>query len=255
VRGTTDSAAWLLKAGHMTNTHLLKPLMAVGALGLIWSCGGDDATGPDPSPLPDPESFEETVTNPFFPLTPGSTRFYESSDGAETNTVEVLSETRTILGISTTIVHDQVFDDGELIEDTFDWYAQDSEGNVWYLGEDSKELENGQVVSTEGSWEAGVDGAQAGIVMWADPAAHIGEEYRQEFAEGEAEDVAKVVAAGESVTVPFGSFSGCIRTEDRNPLESGSTENKVYCPDVGTVLEFPVESPTERTELVDFVGP
>jgi hypothetical protein len=238
----------------MTITHSLKTL-AFGALGLIWSCGSDDPTGPDPSPLPDPGTFEESVTNPFFPLAPGTTWFYESSDGVETNTVEVLSETKTILGITATVVHDQVFADGELIEDTFDWYAQDSEGNVWYLGEDSRELENGQVVSTEGSWEAGVDGAQAGIVMWADPAAHVGEEYRQEFYEGEAEDVAKVVAVGEDVDVQFGSFSGCIRTEDRNPLESGSTENKIYCPDVGTVLEFPVGSPTERTELVNVVGP
>jgi hypothetical protein len=169
--------------------------------------------------------------------------------------VEVLSETKTILGISATVVHDQVFAEGELIEDTFDWFAQDDDGNVWYLGEDSKELENGQVVSTEGSWEAGVNGAQAGIIMWADPAAHVGQEYRQEFAEGEAEDVAKVVAVSESVTVPFGSFSGCIRTEDRNPLESGSRENKVYCPDLGTAVEFPLNSPTERTELVNVTGP
>jgi hypothetical protein len=130
-----------------------------------------------------------------------------------------------------------------------------AEGNVWYLGEDSRELENGQVVSTEGSWEAGVNGAQAGIIMWADPAAHVGEEYRQEFARGEAEDLAKVVAVGESVTVPFGSFNGCIRTEDRNPLESGAVENKLYCPEVGMTLEYPVEAPDERTELVEVTGP
>jgi hypothetical protein len=91
--------------------------------------------------------------------------------------------------------------------------------------------------------------------MWADPGAHIGEEYRQGFAEGEAEDVAKVVAVGESVTVPFGSFSGCVKTEDRNPLESGSTENKFYCPEVGITLEYPVQSPGDRTELVELTGP
>jgi hypothetical protein len=148
-----------------------------------------------------------------------------------------------------------VFTGGELTEDTFDWYAQDADGNVWYLGEDSREIENGEVVSTEGSWEAGVNGAQAGIIMWADPGAHIGEEYRQEFAEGEAEDVGKVISVGESVTVPFGSFTGCIKTEDRNLLESGSTENKLYCPDAGTVLEFPVQSSSDRTELVGLTGP
>jgi hypothetical protein len=235
-------------------THFPRSMM-VAVLGFSASCGGDNATGPDPNPLPSSDNFVETVTNTFFPLIPGTTWFYESSDGSETNTVEVLSETKTILGISATVVHDQVFAEGELIEDTFDWFAQDDDGNVWYLGEDSKELENGQVVSTEGSWEAGVNGAQAGIIMWADPAAHVGQEYRQEFAEGEAEDVAKVVAVSESVTVPFGSFSGCIRTEDRNPLESGSRENKVYCPDLGTAVEFPLNSPTERTELVNVTGP
>jgi hypothetical protein len=238
----------------MTSTGLLKTVIALWALGLTGSCS-DDPTAPDPMPLPEPGSFVATVTNPYFPLIPGTTWFYAASDGSETSTVEVLNETRTILGITATIVHDQVFTGGELTEDTFDWYAQDSDGNVWYLGEDSRELENGEVVSTEGSWEAGVNGAQAGIIMWADPGAHIGEEYRQEFAEGEAEDVGKVVSVGESVSVSNGSFTGCIKTEDRNLLESGSTENKFYCPDVGTVLEFPVQSPSDRTELVERTSP
>jgi hypothetical protein len=237
----------------MNKAHLLIAGMVAGLLA-AGGCG-DDATGPSPLPLPAPGNFVETVTNPFFPLTPGTTYHYASSDGAETTTVEVLGEKKTILGISATAVHDQVFSDGELIEDTFDWFAQDVEGNVWYLGEDSRELENGHVVSTEGSWEAGVNGAQAGIIMWADPAAHVGEEYRQEFAPGEAEDLGKVVSVGESVTVPFGSFTGCVKTEDRNPLESGSTENKFYCPEVGTTLEHPVEAPDERTELVEVTGP
>jgi hypothetical protein len=223
------------------------------ALAFAGGCG-DDSTAPTSLPLPEPGSFVETVTNPYFPLVPGTSWFYESSDGAETNTVEVLSETKNILGITATVVHDQVFADGELAEDTFDWYAQDGEGNVWYLGEDSREIENGQVVSTEGSWEAGVNGAEAGIIMWADPSAHLGEEYRQEFAAGEAEDAGKVVAVDETVTVPFGTFTGCIKTEDRNLLESGSTENKFYCPDVGIVLEHPAQAPVERTELIDATG-
>jgi hypothetical protein len=234
----------------MPSFHFLRFTPVAIALGC-----SDDTTGPASLPLPEPSSFVATVTNQYFPLIPGTTWFYESSNGSETSTVEVLSETRNILGITATVVHDQVFSDGELTEDTFDWYAQDAEGNVWYLGEDSREMDNGQVVSTEGSWEAGVNGAQAGIIMWADPAEHIGEEYRQEFAEGEAEDAGKVVSVGESVTVPFGSFSGCIKTEDRNLLESGSTENKFYCPDTGTVLEYPVQSPGERTELVELSGP
>jgi hypothetical protein len=238
----------------MANTHLLRTSGVLAALALAIGCG-DGGTGPTLGPLPEPGGFVANVTNPFFPLTPGTTHSYASTDGSETNTVEVLSEQKTILGISTTIVHDQVFTDGALTEDTFDWYAQDTAGNVWYLGEDSKEIENGQVVSSAGSWEAGVNGAQAGIIMWADPAAHIGEEYRQEFARGEAEDVAKVVAMAESVTVPFGSFSGCLKTEDRNLLEPGTVENKFYCPDVGITLEFPVQAPSDRTELVTVTGP
>jgi hypothetical protein len=238
----------------MASPHFPRSTLIVAALSLAAACG-DDSTAPTSLPLPEPASFVPTVTNQYFPLIPGTTWLYESSDGSESNTVEVLSETKDILGITATVVHDQVFTDGELTEDTFDWYAQDSDGNVWYLGEDSREMENGQVVSTEGSWEAGVNGAQAGIIMWADPGAHIGEEYRQEFAEGEAEDAGKVIAVGESVTVPFGSFTGCLKTADRNLLESGSTENKYYCPEVGTVLEHPVQSPAERTELIDVTGP
>lgn len=237
----------------MANTHLLAALGTLLGLTLASGCG-DGGTAPTLDPLPPASDFVANVTNPFFPLVPGRIHSYASADGSETNTVEVLHEKKTILGISTTIVHDQVFTGGALTEDTFDWYAQDTEGNVWYLGEDSKEIENGQVVSTAGSWEAGVNGAQAGIIMWADPAAHVGETYRQEFARGEAEDVGKVVALGESVTVPFGSFSGCLKTEDRNLLEPGTVENKFYCPDVGITLEFPVQTPSDRTELVDVLG-
>jgi hypothetical protein len=239
----------------MLRKNSLDRVCLLVALVFLSACGSDGPTGPDPTPLPEPGTFVPQVSNQFFPLTPETTHHYASSDGSETNTVEVLAATKTILGIQATIVHDQVFADGELIEDTFDWYAQDGDGNVWYLGEDSQELENGQVVSTEGSWEAGVDGAQAGIIMWADPAAHVGQEYRQEFAAGEAEDIATVVSLGESVTVPFGGFTGCIKTEDRNPLETGAVENKFYCPGVGLTLEHPVATPTDRTELVDRTGP
>jgi hypothetical protein len=238
----------------MMSSHFLTRILSVTPLLLLGSCGSDP-TGPGTIPLPEPGSFVPTVTNPYFALIPGTSWAYESSDGTETSTVEVLSETRLIQGITATIVHDQVFADGELIEDTFDWYAQDTEGNVWYLGEDSREIENGEVVSTEGSWETGVNGAQPGIIMWADPGDHLDEEYRQEFAPGEAEDVAKVVAVGESVTVPGGSFESCIKTEDRNPLEPGSTENKFYCPNVGLVLEYPIQSPSDRTELVAVTSP
>jgi hypothetical protein len=224
-------------------------------LALLVACG-DDPTGPEYDPQLDPADFDSRVTNPFFPLVPGTTFSYEgeTEEGTETVIVEVLDETRTILGITATVVRDRVFLDGELIEDTFDWFAQQNTGDVWYLGEDSKEIEDGEVVSTEGSWEAGVDGAKPGIVMWGDPAAHLNEEYRQEYYPDVAEDVATVMGLEETVEVPYGSFTGCIRTEDRNPLEPGTEEHKFYCPGVGLVLEGPTDG-SEPIALVEVGEP
>jgi hypothetical protein len=216
---------------------------------------GNNPTGPDYDPNIDAADFVASVTNPFFPLVPGATYTYEAetAEGTETIIVEVLHETKTILGITATVVHDRVYLEGELIENTFDWYAQDIDGNVWYLGEDSKEIENGQVVSTEGSWEAGVDDAKQGIIMWGDPATHLGEEYRQEFYEGEAEDWGEVIAVNQIVEVPFGRFTGCVTTADWNGIEPGVVENKSYCPGIGATLEVVVGG-DERVELVDVTG-
>lgn len=198
-----------------------------------------------------PTSWAPAVTNPFFPLVPGTRyEFAGSSDaGTELIRIEVLAAPRLVTGVSATVVHDRVYRNGGLIEETFDWYAQDAAGNVWYLGEDSREIENGVTVSTDGSWEWGVRGALPGVVMWADPAAHIGVAYRQEYAVGEAEDFAKVLAVGERVTVPAGAYTGCVRTEDWNHLEPGPLEHKVYCPGVGLVLEVNPRRTTERVEL------
>lgn len=228
---------------------------AATALAILLACG-DDPTQPDYNPQLDPAAFVPRVTNPYFPLAPGTSYTYEGETeaGVETVLVEVLEDTRTILGITATVVRDRVFLDGELIEDTFDWFAQQNNGDVWYLGEDSKEIENGQVVSTEGSWEAGVDGAKPGIIMWGDPAAHLNEEYRQEYYEGEAEDVATVIGLEEAVEVPYGSFTGCIRTEDRNPLEAGAVEHKFYCSGIGLTLEGPTDG-SERIELIEVTQP
>ena len=133
------------------------------------------------------------------------------------------------------MVEDRVYLEGELIEETFDWYAQDKEGNVWYMGEDSAEYENGVKVSTEGSWEAGVDGAQPGIIMKANP--RVGDSYRQEYYAGEAEDMAAVVAVDQSVSVASGDYNGCIKTLEWTPLTADSEEYKYLCPDVGLALE------------------
>jgi hypothetical protein len=199
-------------------------------------------------PAFDPGSFVDGVDNPYFPLVPGTTMVYEGS-GGERVEVTVTSDTKEILGITPTVVRDQVFEDDELIEDTFDWYAQDGAGNVWYLGEATEEYENGEVVSTEGSWEAGVDDAQPGIIMLADP--QVGDTYRQEFYEGEAEDLARVEALGESVEVPYGSFDDVLVTEDWTPLEPDVHEQKSYAPGVGVVFEEIVAGGEGQLELVE----
>jgi hypothetical protein len=146
------------------------------------------------APELDPASFVATIDNPFAPFAPGARWVYEkeSDEGLERIEVEVLDETKTILGIVATVVRDQEFLDGELIEDTRDWLAQDEDGNVWYLGELSYSVEDGVIVGLEGSWQAGVDGAKPGLWMKADP--QVGDVYRQEFLLGEAGDYAEVLS-------------------------------------------------------------
>jgi hypothetical protein len=201
------------------------------------------------APRFDPDNFVRVVDNPYFPLKPG-TRFvyFGEEDGeAEKNVTVVTHDRKEILGISTIVVLDQVFVHGELKEKTFDWYAQDKNGNVWYLGEDTKEFEDGKVVSTEGSWQAGVDGAVAGIIMPAHP--QVGQHYQQEFFEGEAEDEARVVAVGLDINVPYGSFHNCLRTQEFTGLEPGVVEAKFYCPNVGFVKARGLEGPPARLVL------
>ena len=214
-----------------------------------------DAAGQFPLPNFDPCNYSNDgiVNNPHFTLTPGTTYTYEgkTEDGKEKNIVMVTNETKEILGINATVVWDRVWLEDELTEETFDWFAQDKEGNVWYLGEDSKEFENGQVTTTEGSWEAGVDGAKPGIIMESNP--QVGDKYRQEFYKGHAEDQAEVVSLNETATVPFGTFTNCLKTSESTPLEpTTGDEDKYYCTDVGgVVLEVAIES-GERSELIDF---
>ena len=224
------------------------------ALVLSAASCSDNSTPTGPPYDPElPDSWAVGVTNPFFPLVPGTTYRYqaETDEGMEVIVVEVLSNMKVVNGVNAMVVRDRVSVDGELVEDTFDWYGQDSEGNVWYLGEDSKEIEDGVVVSTEGSWEWMVDGALPGVIMWADPGAHMGEEYRQEYYEDEAEDWARVVGVDETVVVPYGTYSGCIRTEDWNGLEPGTLEEKSYCPGIGFTREVMVQGGGEVVELIE----
>ena len=185
----------------------------------------------------DPTNFVNGVQNPYFPLVPGTVLSYrqETPDGVETNEVEVTHDTKLILGITTIVVHDRVFLEGLLKEDTFDWYAPDKDGNLWYFGEDTREL--GPPVSTAGSWEAGKGGARAGIIMLAHP--QVGDAYYQENAPGVVADQARVKGLDETVAVPYGTFPGCVKTQEWTPLEPGNRAFKFYAPGVGTVLEVP----------------
>lgn len=203
-----------------------------------------------------PAEFTAEIDNPFWPMDVGSRWIYRERDaegGEQRVVVTVTDRTKPIAnGIEARVVHDVVTEGGEPVEVTDDWYAQDADGNVWYLGESTAEYENGRVVSTEGSWEAGVDGAQPGIAMPGDP--QPGVAYRQEYYEGEAEDRAEVLAVGEQVEVPFGHFAEALVTKDLVPLEPGVVEYKFYARDVGPVLVLDVSGATGREELVSFVA-
>jgi hypothetical protein len=203
----------------------------------------------------DPADFTTTVDNPWFPLVPG-TRWvlHGSGDTAgETDEIEVLAETRTVMGVECVVVEDVVSLDGEPVEVTRDWYAQDADGNVWYFGEETAEYENGEIVSTAGAWEAGVDGAQPGIIMPAEAALDV--TYRQEFFEGEAEDMAKAVDTGATVETPYGSFDDVLVTEDWTPLEPGVAERKFYARGIGLVMERQVRGGGAAFELVEYETP
>lgn len=190
-----------------------------------------------------PADFVDVIDNPYLPLRPGTTHIYEGlSDGElERVVVSVTEETRNIMGVTCTVVRDVVRVDGEIVEKTFDWFAQDRFGNVWYFGENSREYEGGKPINRAGSWEAGIDGALPGIVMLGDP--QIGDLYRQEYFAGEAEDMGEVLRLDASVRVPFGTFHEVLVTADTTPLEPKVLERKFYARGVGLVLERDVKGP------------
>ena len=169
-------------------------------------------------------------------------------EGDQRVEVTVTDRTRAVMGVETRVVHDLVTENGVPVEDTFDWYAQDDDGNLWYFGEDTTEFEDGEPVGHGGAWEAGVDGALPGIVLPAEP--EVGMTYRQEYYAGEAEDRAKVLSVDEAVSVPFGDFTSALQTEDTTPLEPDVVEHKFYARDVGPVLAVTVKGEIGREELV-----
>lgn len=248
-----------------STTHLLLAGTLTGALLPLTACGEGPADSPSGAPssasdLPqgsdpvelDPSEFTATSDHPYFPLDPGRQWTYrevDESGSMVTVVVTVSSETRTITnGVEASVVRDTVTEDGMLIEDTLDWYAQDADGNVWYLGEDTAEFEDGELTTRKGSFEAGVDGALPGIIMPADPA--VGMSYRQEYYQGEAEDNGEVLAVGQQSEVPMGHFDDVLLTADTITIEPDVLEFKLYAPGVGLVAALGVSGGSGREELV-----
>jgi len=210
--------------------------------------------GPGSSYQPqiDPSSFSARVDNPLFPLVVGRTLVYSGVKDrkAAIDLVQASRTTRVIDGVRTRVVADRLFLNGILEERTSDYYAQDRCGNVWYFGEDTAELDHhGNVTSTEGSFHAGVDGAQPGVFMQTSP--DLGRRFRQEWYAGHAEDTFKVIGLSERVKVPYGSFSHAVRTSETTRLEPGILDNKLYVRGIGEVVETSLTGPTETLKLVD----
>ena len=236
---------------------------ALVALGLGAGGGASDSQatagsdglpqGSEPVKL-DPADFTLQIDNPYWPMRPGSRWVYRETDTTGTKqkvVVTVTHRTKTVAaGVTARVVRDVATENGKPVEITDDWYAQDRAGNVWYLGEDSKTFDHGTLTGTEGSWEAGVDGARPGIVMRAHP--KVGDAYRQEFSVGVAEDLARVTRVGTRIHVPAGRYGRVVVTEEWSPLEPRIVEEKRYAPGVGVVAENTVRGGHDRTRLVAF---
>ena len=242
-------------------------VLAIAPTAMLAACGGGESSAPETaSDLPrgsehvelEPSEFTTEITNPYLPLTTGSRWVYRETEDGEPDqkvVVEVLDKTKSIAnGVEAVVVRDVVTQGGEPVEITDDWLAQDSEGNVWYLGEDTAEYENGRLVCRCGSFEAGVGGAEPGVIMPADP--ELGMEYRQEFYEGEAEDKGKVLSLDEMAQAPAGYFPKTLMTRDTNPLEPKVSEHKFFAEGVGLVLAIHHSGGAGREELISFTpGP
>lgn len=211
------------------------------------------AAGPEEGqyrPRIDPADFSATITNPYLPLQPGRRWIYEgrTGDGFQRKVVEVTDETRIVMGVTCVVVKDTVTLDGQLYEDTVDWFAQDRTGAVWNFGEETRKRADDGTVTPAGSWEAGVKGALPGVVMPADP--RPGAPYRQEYLPGEAEDMARVLSANETLRVPFGSYVQVVMTRDWSPLDPGVAEHKHYAPGIGLIREEAVRGESYRVDLI-----
>jgi len=229
-------------------TALVTGVLAAGACAACGSAKHHSAGAEHTSPA----RFVAQVSNPWFPLTPGTTYVYvgEKDGQRGRDVVKVTGRTKTIRGVRCTAVDDRLYANGHLAERTTDWYAQDADGNVWYFGEATAELDKaGRVTSHEGTWQAGVDGAQEGIVMPAHP--KVGQSYRQEYLAGHAEDHFAVLSVDESVVGPYTASPHALLTKEWTPLEPGVLDHKLYVRGVGLVKEETIKGGSERWELSD----
>jgi hypothetical protein len=251
--------------------HAILAIMTVLLIATTAACGGGNSESTQPAigtsteaaqfALPqgsepfklDPANFTTEIDNLYWPMKPGSHWVYRETDAegdVQRNDVTVTNRTKRIMGIEAVVVHDVVRLGGRVTENTFDWYAQDADGNLWYLGEDTKEYENGKLKTTEGSWEAGVDGALGGIIVPAHP--EPGLSYREEYYKGHAEDGAENLSLNAHAKVPYGTFDHVLQTRNFSPLEPNLVEEKFYARGVGVVLEITVSGGSDRAELVSF---
>ncbi len=235
------------------------------ASSLCLSCDDDDDDGdkyvapPVSTILPNVDSAiftnPTTITNPYYGPGVGEVYVYEGGEVGSSPEEEIRVErrltTKTVLGITCMIQRDVVYEDGEIVEDTDDWLAQDDDGNLWYMGELSKNYEDGELDNTDGSWESGVDGALPGYWIPGDP--QVGDIYYQEFLDGEAEDYGEVIDIGVTVTIDLGVYTNCLVTKDVNPYESDEYEYKYYAPGIGLLKEEVYEDDGELIEVVELV--
>jgi hypothetical protein len=204
-------------------------------------------------PFPGPGAFVPVVDYPLFPLPLGRRLIHRGTEDGESETVitEVTRGHKTILGVPVVVVLDRVFLGGKLKEKTLDWFAQDNQGNVWYFGEDTKEFEDGKVISTAGSFEAGKEGAKAGIIMRVHP--KLGQVTPQESAPASRRGQGKGARSGRRCAVPSGTLSHCLKTAEFTPLEPDALENKFYCPGIGIVSELDGQRRYRNTGLVTII--
>ena len=215
------------------------------------SVGSKLPTGADLVSL-DPANFSADITNPYWPMKPGTRWTYRSVEAGEPPQEVVIVVTKATKklanGVTARVVRDTARSEGQIIEDTLDWYAQDAEGNVWYMGEQTAEFEKGKIVSRAGSWEAGADGAQPGIMLPAQP--QVGQKYRQEYKKGQAEDNGEVLATNHLVEVEAGPYKDALVTMDTSSIEPDVVEYKFYAPGVGPLLALDISGGASREELI-----